>query len=369
MLTIIIFILILSILVMIHELGHFIMAKRAGMGVEEFGFGLPPRIWGKKHKGTIYSINWLPFGGFVRLVGEDSIEAKKDAKNSFQVKSLPARISVVLAGVFMNLVLAVFLFYVLLFLLGFKISLPAFFEHKFKFVNQTSQVLVSDVSEGSVAKAAGIGPGDSIIGVNGGQINSIEDLQKVIRSSDGAKLNLTLENAVNNQKRQVEVTPTYNEEIKAPAIGVGLGELVVLNYDTPAQKLFSGFIHSYNTTDYSLRVFGQLISYAIKSGDIRPVSEGISGPVGIAQITGQAVSLGWQSVLQLVALLSLNLAIMNVLPIPALDGGRFFFLLIEAVTRKRIYPVVEKWVHTAGFAVLIGLILLVTFNDIVKLVR
>lgn len=369
MLTIIIFILILSLLVMIHELGHFIMAKRAGIGVDEFGFGLPPRIWGKKHKGTIYSINWLPFGGFVRLVGEDSTDASYDAKNSFHTKSLLARIKVVLAGVFMNLILAVLLFYILLFSLGFKTSLPAFFEHKFKFVNQSTQVLVSDVSEGSAAKAAGIEPGDSIIEVDGSPIYSTEDLQKAIRSNEGKRLNVTLENAVNNQKRQVEVIPAFNEAIKAPAIGVGLGELVVLNYDTLPQRLFSGFIHSYNTTDYSLRVFGQLIGYAIKSGDITPISEGVSGPVGIAQITGQAVSLGWQSVLQLVALLSLNLAIMNVLPIPALDGGRFFFLLIEAVTRKRVYPVIEKWTHTIGFAVLIGLILLVTYNDIVKLFR
>lgn len=369
MFTIIIFILILSILVMIHELGHFIMAKRAGIGVEEFGFGLPPRIWGKKHKGTIYSINWLPFGGFVKLVGEDATDRDYDAKNSFHSKSLPARITVVLAGVFMNFVLAVVLFYVLLFSLGFKSSLPAFFEHKFRFVNQTIQVLVSDVSEGTAAKNAGLQPGDSIIDVGGEPINSIDGLQKIVRSNEGKKLNFTLENAINNQRRQVEITPTFNTEINAPAIGVGLGELVVLNYETFFQKMFAGFIHSYNLTSYSLNVFGRLIGYAIQTGDFTPVSEGISGPVGIAQITGQAVALGWQPVVQLVALLSLNLAIMNVLPIPALDGGRFLFLLVETVTRKKVYPVVEKWVHTIGFVVLIGLILLVTYNDILKILK
>lgn len=369
MFTIIVFVLILSILIMLHELGHFIAAKRSKIGVEEFGFGLPPRIWGKKYKGTIYSINWLPFGGFVRLAGEDPTDANREAKDSFYNKSLFVRMRVVLAGVFMNFILAVVLFYILLISLGFKISLPSFFDHKFKFVNQTSQVLVSDVAPGSKAEQAGIKAGDSIVAVNGQVFSTIEDLQGVIRKSEGQNLNLTIENAVNNKRHSLEVVPVYNENLKAPAIGVGLGELAVLNYQTFPQKLFSGFIHSFNVLDYSLQVFGELINYAFKTGDLSPVSEGISGPVGIAKITGEAVKLGGQSVLQLVALLSLNLAFMNVLPIPALDGGRFFFLLIEAVTRKRVYPVVEKWVHSVGFAILIGLILLVTYNDILKLIK
>src|SRR4029078_2062849 len=120
MFTVIIFIIILSILVMIHEFGHFIMAKRSGIGVEEFGFGLPPRLWGKKVGETIYSINWLPFGGFVRLVGEDPTDKKRDAKNSFYTKSLWQRSKVVVAGVFMNLILVVVIFYVVVFALGFK---------------------------------------------------------------------------------------------------------------------------------------------------------------------------------------------------------------------------------------------------------
>ncbi len=369
MLTIIIFLLILSVLVMLHELGHFLAAKRAGIGVEEFGFGLPPRAWGKKIGGTIYSINWLPFGGFVRLVGEETDDKKVAAKNSYAVKSLSARVLVVLAGVVANLLLAVVIFYIVVIALGFKVSLPLIMDHKFKFVDQSKQVLVADVSVGSAAQKAGIRAGDSILTAAGEPVDSIESLQKVIRANEAREINLVLENPVNNQKRNVYVTPKFNEELKAPVIGVGLGELAVLNYDTPAQKLFSGFIHSYNTVDYSVRIFGQLIGYAIKSHDITPVREGVSGPVGIAQITKQAVALGPISVLQLVGLLSLNLAVVNVLPIPALDGGRFFFLIIEAVTRRKVYPKVEKWAHTIGFAVLLGLILLVTYNDILKLLK
>lgn len=369
MFAIIIFIIILTILVMIHEFGHFIMAKRAGIGVEEFGFGLPPRIWGKKYKGTIYSINWLPFGGFVRLVGEDSTEKDRDRKDSFSNKSIWQRSVVVVAGVFMNLALAVVIFYIVVFALGFKVNMPLLADHNFKFVNQTKQVLVGDINENSAASKAGIKSGDSIVAIDLQRIESIAQLQGIVRQSEGKELTLTLENPINNKERQVKATPTYSEQLKAPALGIGLGELYVLNYTTFPQKLFSGFIHSYNTIDYSLHVMGELIGFSVKEHNITAVSEGVSGPVGIANIVSQAVALGPLSVLQLMGLLSLNLAFLNILPIPALDGGRFFFIMVEAVTRRKVHATFEKWVHTVGFVVLIGLILLVTYNDIFKLIH
>lgn len=369
MLSIIIFIIILSVLVMIHEFGHFFMAKRAGIDVEEFGFGLPPRLWGKKIKGTIYSINWLPFGGFVRLKGEDPTDKKKMDRDSYWVKTPLQRASVILAGVFMNFVLAVVIFYVVVIALGFKVNMPLIVEHDFKLVNDTRQVWVTDVGEGTPAQKAGIEVGDSIVGAAGEKIDSMDELQVIVRSSEGKEIVLDLENSINNKKRQISAAPQFSESLGAPALGVGLSELVSLNYDTPAQKLFSGFIHSYNTMDYSMRVFGQLIAYSVRERDITAVSEGVAGPVGIASATQQAVAFGAVSVLQLAGLLSLNLAFLNVLPIPALDGGRFFFLLVEVITRKRTHPTLEKWVHSIGFAVLIGLIVLITFNDIAKLVR
>lgn len=367
--SIVVFLIVLSILVLIHELGHFLMAKRAGIGVEEFGLGLPPRIWGKKIGETIYSVNWLPFGGFVRLVGEDPTDKKREQKNSFFIKSPMQRVSVVVAGVVMNFLLAVLVFYIVVFALGFKVNMPLFFEHKFKFVNQSKQVLIAEVAAKSPAEAAGIKGGDSIVAVDGKEIHTISELQSVVRSSEGKSLTLVLENPVNNKQRAVSVTPTFNEQLKVPALGVGLGELVVLNYQTLPQKVFAGFIHTYNTVEYSGKVFGELISFAIKEKNIAPVSEGVSGPVGIAQITSQAVSMGPISVLQFVGLLSLNLAILNVLPVPALDGGRLFFIIVEAVTRKRVNPTFEKWAHSVGFAILIGLIVLITYNDILKLVK
>lgn len=367
--AIIVFIIILSLLVMIHELGHFLMAKRAKIGVEEFGFGLPPRLWGKKIGETIYSINWLPFGGFVRLVGEDSVSQKAQPKNSFQTKTILQRSLVVVAGVGMNLLLAVIIFYVVLFALGFKVSLPLLVEHKFMFADQSRQVLVMEVAGGSQADKAGMKMGESILAVDGVQIDSTTQLQNIIRSSGDKMLAITLENPVNNMQRMVEAMPKYNDQTKTAVLGIGLGELGVLKYETFGQKLFSGFTHSYNITVYSVKVFAQLVGFALKEHNIAPVSEGVSGPVGIAQITSQAVSLGFLSVLQLVGLLSLNLALINILPIPALDGGRFFFIIIEAVTKKRVNPKFEKWAHSIGFAVLLGLIVLVTFNDIIKLFR
>lgn len=369
MLSIIIFILILSVLVMLHELGHFLAAKRAGIGVEEFGFGLPPRIWGRKIGETIYSINWLPFGGFVRLVGEDPTDKRRDAQNSFYVKSIWQRSVVVVAGVFMNFVLAVVIFYVVILLLGFKVSLPLLVPHEFKFVNQSKQVLVVETGPASAAEKAGIEAGDSILSADGQSVSSIDQLQQIIRESQDKPVEFVLENPVNNKTRVVTVTPVYNEELGAPAIGVALGELAVLNYDTLPQRMFSGFSHSYNIVAYSGKIFGELISYAIAQKDIEPVKEGISGPVGIAGVVSQAVKLGPISVLQLAGLLSLNLAVINVLPIPALDGGRFFFIIVEAITRRRAHPTVEKWVHQIGFALLLALIVLVTYNDILKLLR
>ena len=161
------------------------------------------------------------------------------------------------------------------------------------------------------------------------------------------------------------ISPPKNEG----ALGIGLFSLstAVLNYETPVQKIFSGITHPVNLMAYNLDVMARLVKVSIDAKTTEPLTQGVAGPVGIASLTNQAVSLGPIAVLQLAGLLSLNLAFMNVLPIPALDGGRFFFLLIEAVTRKKVRPSVEKWTHTIGFALLIGLIVLITYNDILKI--
>lgn len=364
--TIIVFILILGFLVFIHEFGHFLMAKRAGIQVEEFGFGLPPRIWGKKIGDTIYSINWLPLGGFVRLLGEDPTDKRCTQPDSFYVKSIAARASVVIAGVVMNFLFGVVLFYIILASLGFRFEFPLLVDHQFRFANQDNQVVVIDVEGKSPAGLAGLKPGDVILTVNDQKIESINNLQKTINDSKGKQVTLALREVGSDTVRQVNTVPRTNPPQGGP-LGVSLSEVVVLHYRTLPQKIFSGFSQSVNIIEYSAKIFGKLVGMALSQGSVTPLASGVAGPVGIAQLTSQVVALGFIPTLQFAALLSLNLAVLNVLPLPALDGGRLLFLGVEAVTRRKIYPSVEKWVHTAGLFLLIALIVLVTYNDIAKM--
>lgn len=376
MIAIFIFIIILSVLVMIHEFGHFIMAKRAGIGVEEFGFGLPPRIWGKKIKGTIYSVNWLPFGGFVRLVGEDPTDKHANGKNSFGSKSILTRATVIVAGVFMNLMLAAVIYYYFVISSGFSLpfeKLP--FDYTFKGVSQISRVVVAGVSPDSPASKVDIKTEEAILSVDGTDIKSIIDLQTIIRKSEDKSIPVVLENVKDHKTRTVNVVPKMNKEVNAPAIGVSLAELSYLNFNTLPQKIFSGFIFSYNMIIFSFGALGKLIGSAISSGNVQPVANAVSGPIGIAHLTMKLISFKdplpvvIASVLNLMAMFSLNLAVLNILPIPALDGGRFAFLIYEAISKKKPNASVEKWIHSIGFVALIGLIFVISYNDIIKIIH
>ena len=376
MISILIFIIILSVLVMIHEFGHFIMAKRAGIGVEEFGFGLPPRLWGKKIKGTIYSINWLPFGGFVRLVGEDPTDKNANGTNSFGQKPILTRATVIVAGVFMNLMLAAVIYYYFVISSGFSLpfeKLP--FDYTFKGVSQISRVVVAGVSADSPAFKAGIKGEEAILSVDGTDVKNINDLQTIVRRSENRRIAVVLENVKEHKTRTVEVVPEMNKEVNAPAIGVSLAEMSYLNFNTLTQKVFSGFIFSYNMIVFSFGALGKLIGSAISSGNVQPVANAVSGPIGIAHLTMKLISFNdpmpvvIASILNLMAMFSLNLAVLNILPIPALDGGRFAFLIYEAISRKKPNASVEKWIHTIGFVSLISLIVLISYNDILKIIH
>lgn len=364
-LTVIIFLVLLSILVLIHEGGHFLAAKRAGIEVEEFGLGLPPRIYGAKIGQTIYSLNWLPFGGFVKLVGEDPTDPKATSSGSFYTKSLSVRFSVVLSGVLANFALGVILFYLILSFTSFKVDLPLFFPHQFKFVAQTNGVAVTTVEKGSPAETAGVKTGDAILAVDGKNISNILQLRQELSSKKGKEVTLNLRD-FDGGERHLKVT-LRKEGVGL--LGVGLAEFAHLEYATLPQKTFSGLTHSVNIIEYSGKIFGGLIAQAISQGTIAPISAGVAGPVGIAQITSQIVSLGVLPTLQFAALLSLNLAVVNILPFPALDGGRLFFIGIEAVTRRKLNPKFEKWANSTGFAILLALILLITYNDLARIFR
>jgi regulator of sigma E protease len=372
---IVIFILTILLLVIIHELGHYFAAKKFGIKVLEFGFGIPPRAWGKKIGETIWSLNWLPFGGFVRLLGEDESDPEVlDNKRSFAAQKPWKKITVVVAGVVMNLLLAWVLFYIVLGAQGFKTKLPLLSDYQFKGVNQTveSAIIVGNIAADSPAQKAGLKDGDRVIALNGMSVEDSSKFVEEIKANAGKEITLTISDLQGNDKHDVVLVPRENPPAGQGALGVSLGGLrtVNLSFDTPVQKLFAGPIYSYNVVGYSGKILGDTIGYSFEKRDLAPVSNAVAGPVGITAVVGQILSVKNPLIpyLDFVAALSLNLAVVNILPFPGLDGGRLLFLVIEAITRKKTHAVVEKYVHTIGLFILLSLIVLITISDIRKLV-
>jgi regulator of sigma E protease len=386
LITGLVFLLILSVLVLIHEAGHYFVAKFFGIKVEEFGFGLPPRIWGKKKGETIYSLNWLPIGGFVKLYGEDEagagridIKAKKsevkakDYNRSYISRSILQRAAVVGAGVVMNTLLAIVIYYAFMFIGGFKTELPLIGNHNFFFVNQvkSTSVVVSSVIPNSPAAKAGIKPFTKIISLNGKIIANPNEFASSIRDNKGKKVVIEWEEIETMKRAKGTMVPRVNPPKNEGALGVTFFPLstVKLSYDTPEQKILSGIIHPANLMAYNFSVMGSLISVSFKEKTVEPLSQGVSGPVGIYSLVGTIVAIPdlkerTLQILNLAGLLSISLAFFNVLPIPGLDGGRLFFIIIEAIIGRKVNQKVEGYAHAVGMILLIGLIILVTFKDI-----
>lgn len=372
--TILAFAATIGVLVLIHELGHFLVAKKFNIKVLEFGFGLPPRLWGKKIGETIFSLNWLPFGGFVHLLGEDESDKTvlKDSR-SFASQAVWKRIAVVTAGVIMNLLLAWLLYYIVLAAQGFRVELPLLTQHKFVGVYQNDEnvVLISNVAENSPAQAAGIKSGDRVIAFNDQFIHSSDELIDDTKANLDKPIKLTVSDARRTEYRTVELTPRSNPPEGQGALGVSLSGFQVANleYRDTWQRLLSGPIHGYNLASYSFEVLGNTISSSLAKRDFQQVSQTVAGPVGITAIVGEILKVDNPMIpfLDFVAALSLNLAVVNILPFPGLDGGRLLFLVIEAVTRKKTHPVVEKYVHSIGLAILLTFIILVTVSDVKKI--
>lgn len=348
-------------MVLIHEFGHFLMAKRFGIKVEEFGFGIPPRAWGKKIGETLYSINWLPFGGFVKLLGEDEVDmltVSKEKGRDFRTKPVSQRIIVVITGVVMNLLLAWVLFYIVIASQNFKIIYPVI----------ESAVYIAEVEKDFPAQKAGIKAGEKLLSVDSQRVSDIEQARKLIKSKNGMSVTLTLADSDGNNLRKVSVTPKKVEKGDV-LIGVIFSPIPFREYRTISQKLFSGITYSWDLTRLTFAGFGKLFQ-DLFYGNFGQASKSVTGPVGMATITNDILSSGGAVLLPylwFVGIISLTLSIFNVLPIPALDGGRLLFLVIEAVTKKKVKEDVEKMVHQIGFIILIALALLITFSDIRKL--
>lgn len=358
--SIILFIVILVALIVVHELGHFVVAKLSGMRVDEFGIGYPPKAWSIKKGETEYSLNWLPFGGFVRIFGEDA-EASGDEPRAFFRKPRILQALTLVAGIAMNLVFAYLL---LIIVLG--IGAPRALEPEEVATTPDAYVLVSTIMPGSPAEEAGFEPGDRIVRATAGEeilttANSLE-FTEFVGSHDA--ITFVVEN------RGVERTITANpragldsDDPERRVLGVGVasvGTVVTPWYKAPIEALGLTWTLTKETAIGLVAFFGSIFTL---SADLSQVS----GPVGIAGAVGDAAGTGLAQLLTLTAVISINLALINLLPIPALDGGRLLFVAIESVIRRPLPRSFQMVVNTVGFVALIILMLVVTASDIWKL--
>ncbi len=371
--TIVVFVIILGLLVFVHELGHFATARKLGVKAEEFGFGFPPRIcgWKKingkrifflgnkdiehiKSEDTVYSFNWIPLGGFVKIKGEDG-ENKSD-QDSFAGKKIWKRAVILSAGVFMNVVLCA-----VCLMIAFSLGAPQVVDGMDTgAVIENQKIQVVSLTAFSPAKEAGVNLGDAILKLDDQQITSIEQIQEYVSARDGQSIQLTVERY--GEELTIAVVPQMVEEIKNAGLGVGLAETGIVSY--PWYKaIWLGIKGTYFMAVKIIVAFALVIKNAVTG---QPLGVDVAGPVGIAVMTGQVARMGFIYILQFTALLSLNLAIINFLPFPALDGGRVLFLIIEKIKGSAVNQKVEQIVHTIGFVLLMVLIIVVTGRDIYK---
>jgi regulator of sigma E protease len=358
----ILFFVILAVLVLIHEFGHFFAAKRFGVRVDEFGLGFPPRIWGKKIGETVYSINAIPFGGFVKIFGEnpdeDSINGSDRGRSFVHIAKWKQAI-VLASGVMMNILFAWMLFSVS-YLSGMTTIVS---DVNQKYV-EDSHVVILEARSGSPATLAGVLPGDQIRSLSFAGATttapSVEDVQNVVKNSKGASVAFGLER--NGQPVYLSITP---EKVDGGALVVGISMDQAGRVSLPIHLAFweGAKLTKDMFVGIALNLYSLVHDAVLGKADLSQVS----GPVGIARLVGDASQLGIVYLLSFTAFISLNLAALNLVPFPALDGGRILFVAIEAVKRSPIKPVIANTVNTVGFGILLLLMLFVTYRDILKI--
>jgi regulator of sigma E protease len=340
---------ILLVLVLIHEWGHFVTARWVGVKVEEFGFGLPPRLFGFVRNGVLYSINALPIGGFVRMLGED--RASEDPA-AFAQKRPWQRALVVSAGALMNFLFAVILLTAIT--SGYGRPTP------------TGHAEINGVVRGSPAEAAGWRPGDVIVSVAGTPVTEYRQLTPLIKQYAGQTITVELRRG--DQTITTTITPRLNPPPGEGATGVVIAPQV----EYVPLPLWEAAPASFGT---ALRISwsmleglgGLLVSLVDRSVNVGPMT----GPIGMGQLVGEAVAQSqlplWVTLANLTALLSLNLFLLNLLPLPALDGGRLLFIGIEVVRGRRVHPDREGLVHFVGLVVLLALIMVISVFDVTRI--
>lgn len=363
--NILIFLIILLVLVLVHEFGHFWTAKKFGIRVDEFGFGFPPRAMKLfRHKGTLFTLNWLPIGGFVKIFGENPDEENTngpDKEKSFVHKPKYQQAIVLFAGIFANFLLAW-----LLFSIGFMSGLPTSTGGMIKdYELKDVHTVVLSVLPDSPAEKAGLKTGDKIISVisSGDNLTEVhpDSLREFIFSHQGKDITINFTRA--EEAKNITLTPAAGFADGKPGIGIAMDEVGIAKLPV-LQAFWAGLRLDWFITKGTVVGLYTLISEGIQG---KGSFASVTGPVGLVGIAGEAYKFGFVYLLSFAGLISVNLAIINLIPFPALDGGRLFFLLIESIKGSRINPKIANTANTIGFMILIILMLIVTYKDVVKL--
>jgi len=373
--TIVLFLLILGVIVFVHELGHFVMAKLYNVKVEEFALGFPPRIFSFKKGETEYSLNSIPLGGYCKIMGEDGED--KSNPRSFGSKSVGKRALILSAGVLMNFFLA-FVIFSAIFMAGFPQDVTNKNLSIIRSDNYNSleadniiqmegaksvkdiKVQISEIVKDTPADEAGLEAGDTITKADEKEIKSIEELQNYTKENLGKSITLGILRGKENITKEIIPREEYPDD--EGAMGVSLVKTAVVSY-SPLEAIKKGHEYTVLLTILIITAFATIIHSLLTTG--RTVAE-VSGPIGIAAMTQQAAAMGFMTVLNFMALISVNLAIINALPFPALDGGRLLFLAVEKIKGS---PINQRWeakANNVGFALLMLLMVVVTFKDVAK---
>jgi len=351
MLSLIVFLVTLWILILAHELGHFLMAKKAGIKVEEFGLGYPPRLWGKKFGETLYSINLLPLGGFVKLYGEELQERKKNRLNlgkAFWAKSKKARVAVIVAGVLANFLLAVLAFSIVYSIMGIP--------------TKTKKVMIIGVTPASPAQKAGLHEEDLVLSVDSQEVKGIDHFIRLIDQKKNQPIWLKV--ARGEKEMNFSLVPRAEPPENEGPLGVVISDVQMKHYPVwqmPFRGAIEGFKEAFVWTGLVLGSLKKMIFDLVGKGEI---PKDIAGPIGIFQIAGGVAQSGFLAILQFIGILSVNLAVINFLPFPALDGGRLMFIVYEVLTKKKPKPEFEHWINAVGMSLLLLLILVISINDV-----
>jgi len=379
--NIIIFIIILLVLVLAHEAGHFFTAKSFGIRVDEFGFGFPPKLFGRKYGETEYTVNMLPIGGFVKIFGEDPDDPPRlalgeagenttdpDENRKFFNKPAYQQAIVLFAGVFANFILAW-----LLFSFGLMSGLPTSLDNKMPgYTLSDVHLTIVSVVPKSPAELGGLKSGDKIVSVTHMHPNeemhtvtniNPDSVKAFVLEHSGDEINIGYIRGKNQAINIAKVTPVLNATIKAPSIGIAMDEI-----GTAKLPFFTAFKEGLALTLFVTKGTVVGLYTLIRDGiQGRGSFASVTGPVGMVGIVGDAYKFGFVYLVSFTALISVNLAIINLMPFPALDGGRLFFLLIEKIKGSRINPKVANTANMIGFGILILLMLIVTYHDVVRL--